>query len=171
MNLLRYSFVGLVIVLGFLTIVASSPCPCPERFTDMGDGTVKDNHSGLIWLKDASALGLHSWDDATGTETTDIMMLFNDGKITATDYTAGAYTDWRLPDVDELLDFWNRKCSIRCLKGSCNVNGFIGVQAGYYWSSTELDAALAWHVSTHIGYEGLTYKFEELCVWPVRYDL
>jgi hypothetical protein len=31
-------------------------CPTP-RFTDRGDGTIKDNLTGLIWLKNANCLG------------------------------------------------------------------------------------------------------------------
>ena len=36
-----------------------------NRFTDNGNGTVVDNDSGLIWLKDAHCLGIMNWYDAT----------------------------------------------------------------------------------------------------------
>ena len=32
------------------------------RFTDNGDGTVTDNLTGLIWLKDANCFGQKTWD-------------------------------------------------------------------------------------------------------------
>ena len=42
-----------------------------KRFTDMGDGTIRDNNTGLIWLKDASCSdlpltsdGKANWDNA-----------------------------------------------------------------------------------------------------------
>ena len=34
------------------------------RFTDNGNGTVTDNLTGLIWLKNADCLGLRAWDTA-----------------------------------------------------------------------------------------------------------
>ena len=36
------------------------PWPSP-RFTDKGDGTVTDNLTGLIWLKDANCFGGRTW--------------------------------------------------------------------------------------------------------------
>ena len=34
------------------------------RFTDNGDGTVTDNLTGLIWLKDANCFGTRTWNNA-----------------------------------------------------------------------------------------------------------
>jgi len=34
------------------------------RFTDQGDGTVMDNFTGLIWLKNADPAGLMNWQNA-----------------------------------------------------------------------------------------------------------
>jgi hypothetical protein len=31
------------------------------RFTDNGDGTITDNLTGLIWLKNANCFGLRNW--------------------------------------------------------------------------------------------------------------
>lgn len=36
------------------------------RFTDNGNGTVTDNLTGLIWLKDANCFGKRFWADALG---------------------------------------------------------------------------------------------------------
>ncbi|OAD19121.1 hypothetical protein THIOM_005259, partial [Candidatus Thiomargarita nelsonii] len=35
-----------------------------KRYIDNGDGTVTDNSSGLIWLKNANCFGVETWDKA-----------------------------------------------------------------------------------------------------------
>ncbi len=141
-----------------------------NRFTDRGDGTVRDNDSGLIWLKDASALGLHTWYDATA-PAPDVIADFNAGtEYDAEEYTAGTYTNWRLPDKDELDNFVNGTEVIRCTSGSCNVYDFVGVPSGYYWSSTEVGTDYAWYVSMHQGIVYDVHKAGSYYVWPVRSD-
>ena len=34
------------------------------RFTDNGDGTITDNLTGLMWLKDANCFGSQTWTNA-----------------------------------------------------------------------------------------------------------
>jgi hypothetical protein len=41
-------------------IQAGVPSPNP-RFSDTNDGTVKDNLTNLIWLKNAECFGLQTW--------------------------------------------------------------------------------------------------------------
>ncbi len=143
-----------------------------HRFTDLGNGTVRDNDSGLIWLKDASALGARTWYDATGTAP-NVIADFNAGtEYDAEEYTAGAYTDWRLPDKDELDNFVNGTEVIRCPSGSCNVYDFVGVQSFIYWSSTTYasNTYYAWLVGMHGGLVGYDDKVYNYYVWPVRSD-
>ena len=71
--------------------------PWPDlRFTDRADGTVRDNLTGLIWLKNANCFGTKTWTEALdncntlGTDMCDL----TDGS------EAGA---WRLPNINELL--------------------------------------------------------------------
>ena len=108
MKLLRFSCVGLVIVLGFLTIVASTPCPCPDgRFTDMGDGTVRDNDSGLIWLKCGGCTELPGTSNAAAdwNYAIDIAAFsLADGLCGLTD---GSHEgDWRIPTMAEWGGFF-----------------------------------------------------------------
>ena len=35
-----------------------------REFTDNNDGTVTDNQTGLIWLKEANCFGLRNWNEA-----------------------------------------------------------------------------------------------------------
>lgn len=77
--------------------------PIP-RFTDHGDGTVTDNLTGLMWLKDADCFG------ALGYETTyDTIADFNANPAgyACTEYTA-IHDDWRLANRTELLSLVDR---------------------------------------------------------------
>jgi hypothetical protein len=65
------------------------------RFTDDLDGTVRDNLTGLIWLKDAGCLGRHYWIDALTVSRT-----LANGACGLTDGSVAG--DWRLPNIKEL---------------------------------------------------------------------
>ena len=68
--------------------------PQGDRFTDNGDGTVTDNLTGLMWVKDPAQIpgGLFAstmyWYDAINA-------------CENLDYTG--HDDWRLPNINELL--------------------------------------------------------------------
>ena len=68
------------------------------RFTDLGDGTVMDKLTGLVWLKDANCFGNHLWQPAL-----DKVADFNTnpGNYSCQNYT-GSYSDWRVPNIVEL---------------------------------------------------------------------
>ena len=73
-----------------------------HRFTDKGDGTVMDNLTGLMWLKDADCFGARRWEEAL-----DIVADFNTNPTNydCVDYdeSAAPYDDWRLPNRKELF--------------------------------------------------------------------
>jgi hypothetical protein len=62
------------------------------RFRDNEDGTVTDNLTGLIWLKNANCFGSRTWNEAI----TDCNVLAN-GQCGLTDGSGGG--DWRLPNT------------------------------------------------------------------------
>ncbi len=108
MKLLSYSLVGLVIVLGFITILASSPTPTGgARFTDMGNGTVKDEDSGLIWLKNANCFVNFQGFDGYGRADWDTAMQAADhlesGQCGLSDGSVAG--NWRLPTIEEWAAF------------------------------------------------------------------
>ena len=80
---------------GDLQMGISSPDP---RFTDNLDGTVTDNLTGLIWLKDVHCMGVRDWADAL----TQIANLNMATDFSCSDYVAGTFDDWRFPNVKEL---------------------------------------------------------------------
>lgn len=68
--------------------------PTP-RLIDNGDGTVTDNLTGLIWLRETNCFGQEAWLDALS----DANELAS-GACSLTDGSMA--TDWRLPSISEL---------------------------------------------------------------------
>ena len=146
---------------------ATIPAP---RFTDSGNGTITDNLTKLVWLKNADVAGTtRTW----ATALTDLAQLNTDGTINGNDCedtsNRGAHqTDWRLPNCNELVSLtdlsnWNPALPTG--------HPFTNVQVNsYYWSGSTYasDIELAWFVYMSFGrvsYNGKTYSG---CVWPVR---
>jgi hypothetical protein len=134
--------------------------PTP-RFIDNRDGTVLDNLTGLLWLKNANCFGRpRTWQEALdgANNLADSQCGLKDGS------KAG---DWRLPNVRELqslLDFGKIAPALP------SAHPFSGVARGFYWSSTtSVGSPLdAWGV---VLIEGSTFagaKFLTWYVWPVR---
>jgi hypothetical protein len=69
--------------------------PTP-RFTDNNNGTVTDNLTGLIWMKNANAFGMRTWAQALS----DANGLHDDGINDLKDGSQAG--DWRLPNRKEL---------------------------------------------------------------------
>ena len=103
----------------------------------------------------------------------------------ATAYNGGGKTDWFLPSRKELDALCNEffkgrsgiKQSIDFCTGSGNTNPVIGTTNGiswsfaaadYYWSSSELNANLAWFQYFGNGFQGDFYKSATCYVRPVR---
>ncbi|MES0335666.1 MAG: DUF1566 domain-containing protein [Candidatus Magnetobacterium sp. LHC-1] len=110
--------------------------PSP-RFTDNGDQTVTDNLTGLMWTKSANLpIEAKMWNDALN-----YVSSMNSGGGTY------GYTDWRLPNINELESLAN--VSQASPDTWLNSQGFTNVQFDFHWSSTTYDSntSLAWGVS------------------------
>jgi hypothetical protein len=126
--------------------------PSP-RFTDNGDGTVTDNLTGLIWLKNANSFGGKTWADALNACNT----LADDGTNLTDGSVAG---DWRLPNVKELQSLIHFGFCYPALPDTAGTgqwsegNPFTNVPSLFYWSSTTYvgqrptPLAWAWTVAT-----------------------
>ena len=139
------------------------------RFTDNTNGTVTDNLTGLIWLKDANAFGSRNWATALADCNT-----LKSGEHGLTDGSSAG--DWRLPNVKELqslIDFayFNPALSNAAGTGHWAENdAFSGVESGYYYSSTTYagDSGLGLIVKLNGGRLVGDTKDSFYYVWPVR---
>ncbi len=145
----------------------SSPNP---RFTDNSDGTVTDNLTGLVWLKNANcASTTRAWAVAL----TDVANLNIAGTMNSNDCgdisNGGTYqTDWRLPNRKELRSLVNYGLSD--VATWLIDQGFTSVQANYYWSATYAapHSYNAWMVNMFNGTVNASVKVLPYYVWPVR---
>jgi hypothetical protein len=135
------------------------------RFSDQGDGTIRDNLTGLIWLKEADCFGTMPWDMA---------LSFANGLATGQcGLSDGSHAgDWRLPNREELESLIDFSRSDPALPTG---HPFANVRSYGYWSSTTSavpSTNCAWFVTMWIGY--LTYADKansDYYVWPVRGDI
>ncbi len=70
--------------------------PVP-RFTDNGNGTVRDNATGLVWLKNGSCLGNLQWVDAL-----EAVNSLAEGNVACNLTDQSVAGDWRVPNLNEL---------------------------------------------------------------------
>lgn len=97
---------------------ANNPAAIQPNFTDNEDGTISDNISGLMWIKNPVAAGIggtYNWETAITTcENLDYANIIK----------------WRLPNVKELMSVLNYQNN----PAICPDN--FTVSSGYYWTST-----------------------------------
>jgi hypothetical protein len=112
--------------------MAQRGVPWPaRRFVDNGDGTVSDQLTGLIWLKDAGCLASANWATA--------LTAANQLASGACGLTDGSKAgQWRMPNANELESLVDVEHANPALPAG---NGFTGVKlAAAYWSSTTYTA-------------------------------
>lgn len=128
------------------------------RFVDNGDGTITDNQTGLMWEKKSADGTVHDKDNAytwcvdsepdlncdgagnpmDGTILSTFLATLNGGSGFA------GYTDWRIPDCQELVSIvsfgelspsvdatFNNGCLATCDVTACSCTGTL-----FYWSSS-----------------------------------
>jgi len=131
------------------------------RFTDNSDGTVTDNVSGLIWLKNANCYGTRNWQTALNDSNA-----LASGSCGLTDSSVAG--DWRLPNVRELASLVDYQTNPAPTLPTGHP--FTSVVSNGYWSSTSyvLSPSLAWYVGFVNGSVSIFNKSNLLYVWPVR---
>lgn len=139
------------------------------RFTDNSDGTVTDHLSDLVWLKDAGCFGFDvTWDGAF-VEVGELNAGVEKG---CPEYAAGAFDDWRVPGILELVSLIDYGTSSGLPSGHPFL--FTGIGTCTYWSSTsDLNTPTkAWvgvfGPSTTASTVTTTPKSGDFCLWPVR---
>ncbi len=125
-----------------------------SRFTLSGD-CVTDNLTGLMWPRNGNLAGTTiNWDSAIDY---------------ANNLTLCGYSDWRLPNINELESLVN--ADVPDTATWLNTQGFYNVQSsGIYWSSTTGadGTSSAWLVGLWSGNVGSSGKDYNGYVWPVR---
>jgi len=134
------------------------PWPSP-RFTDNGNGTVKDNLTGLIWLKNANCYGKRAWANAV----TSCRNLANGACGLSDGSTAGS---WRLANIKELMSLLDFGQYSLIPAGA----PFTSRQVLNYWASTTYpkDTGSAYAMGFNKGQVGFMGKGNANYVWPVR---
>ena len=119
----------------------------PQSYTDLGNGIIRDNVTGLMWQKD-TAPGTYMWYQAN---------------TYSENLTLGGYSDWRLPTMKELLtivDSGRFNPSINTM--------FPGTYPSGYWSSTFIDTKSVWYVNFSFGLERSLLNYDYDYVRAVR---
>jgi hypothetical protein len=130
------------------------------RFGVESEGTVIDNETGLMWLKDADFFGgALPWQVAQ-----QYIAEMNEGKR-----ENFGHTDWRLPAIKELSSLIEEGRSYPALPGG---NPFVNVSNGYYWSSTGGVNVVSYAWTADMGSGSVRMDYISFCnflsAWPVR---
>jgi hypothetical protein len=131
-----------------------------DRFTDNNDGTVIDNCTKLIWLKNANCYGRENWNDAKASASS-----LKNGICKLSDNSDAG--DWHLPSLNELQSLIDYSRYNLALPSG---HPFSGVQSSDYWSATTYadNTSNAWSVSLNNGIVTISDKAHTDYVWPVR---
>ena len=119
-----------------------------SRFLDLGDGTVADRRTGLMWQKEAAVVVVHGRISAAGDAG------WQDALRYCNELELGGHTDWRLPNVRELQSIVDYGRSAPC------IDPVFEAVPSWYWSSTTVAAhpGSAWYVHFNDGYLGCGNK-------------
>ena len=129
----------------------------PDGTTPITGQVVLDQLTGLMWTKDADGPGYGmSWTSALN-------------YITGMNAGAGTYgyTDWRLPNIRELLSLVNFG---GCYPYTIDPTIFSTVREDYYWTSTTNSCHnwTAWRIDMYDGDPSTYEKIMDHYIWPVR---
>ncbi|KJU85698.1 secreted protein containing DUF1566, partial [Candidatus Magnetobacterium bavaricum] len=141
---------------GALMIGVAWPNP---RFTANADQTVTDTLTDLIWTKDAGTptVGSCTGGGKTWQAALDYVACLNTA-------TYLGYSDWRLPNVNEIESLVNG--GQPNTSAWLNSQGFTNVQSSHYWSSST--TFFARYVDMDYGDVGSSFMTDKYYVWPVR---
>jgi hypothetical protein len=138
-----------------------------DRFTDNGDGTVTDNTSGLIWLKDAGCIW-GGWQADAWFSTNSL----HSGQCGLSDGSNEG--DWRMPTREE----WKHLvCPQYNDPAMCNTVGtgpwteadpFVDVRSEIYWTNETGSGFFAWAIDLLTGNEIYIDYQSSARSWPVR---
>ncbi len=145
----------------------------PLSYVDNGDGTITDVNTGLMWEKKSDDGSIHDWD--TVYTWGDAFAVHVAGLNSA---VFAGHTDWRVPNVKELLSIvdyerdepvvdpvFNTGCAPACTVTTCSCTVL-----GGYWSATSNvnSPGSAWALGTFNGNNVIALKNTSVPVRAVR---
>jgi len=150
--------------------VKPNGCPVPassSRYSDNGDGTVTDNRTGLIWMKNASCYGGLRWK-----EVMQWVAKLEHGQCGLRDDSRAGM--WRLPTINEWKAMVDKRYKNPALSNAAGTghwddgDAFSGVPTGdaEYWSSTKYSRSSMWYMDINSG--NVNDSRNLLDVWAVR---
>ena len=119
----------------------------PAALVSLGDGTVKDTNTNLIWLQNWNINERAAW----GTQ-----------KNWADNLTFAGSSDWELPEISEFVDLFTAYGDLGL------VPEFTNVQFGSYWSGTEIAGNVAWSFNPLSGGQSGVVKSGQFFAVAVR---
>jgi hypothetical protein len=157
--IIRYSAVLFLRIFSVLTLLLSLPSTgaaqtCKDsilastpdaNFTINNDGTVTHNTTGLVWMR--CSLG-QNWDGMACSGSPESFTWAN-GLQAGNGFEFAGFTDWRLPNKNELESIVEE----RCYSPAINVSVFPDTPFAYFWSSSPYAAfsQAAWSVDFGYG--------------------
>lgn len=123
---------------------SSNSATCAPSYADNANGTITDNCTNLMWKKCSEGMtynaGTGACDGAASIYTWALAL----GQCEGLTFPASSYTDWRLPNIKELMSIVNYQNA----GPSINTTYFPGFVSGTYWSSTtdKVIPGNAWNV-------------------------
>jgi hypothetical protein len=140
-----------------------------NRYTDNGNGTIIDNRTRLIWLKEANCFGEQDWETAMQSA-----RQLADGQCGLIDGSRQGM--WRLPTKLEWKAMIDNSYTFPTLSNSVGTgiwtegDAFTGVQTNFYWSSSTHPENKfgAWHVNLGLGQVYEDHRSLKKAVWAVR---
>jgi len=142
-----------------------------NRFTDMGNGTVRDNRSNLLWLKEGNAFGPMWCSSALAAANS-----LESGEHGLTD--GSSQGDWRLPTKSEWEEFFDNNYSYPAISNAAgdgrwsqgDAFNFSSNSTAFFWSQTAYDSNM--HVAYLDKGRMVLYPCHNhgIWVWPVRTD-
>ena len=123
-----------VLLFGACSIVHAQTCPdglatiSDGRFEDQEDGTIYDTETGLLWWRCSWG---SEWSAAQCREEP-VQVGWADALALAQEQTMAGYTNWRLPNINELQSIvdWG------CFEPAVKMSVFPDIENGRYWSSS-----------------------------------
>ncbi|MCI5149237.1 MAG: DUF1566 domain-containing protein [Candidatus Electrothrix sp. MAN1_4] len=134
----------------------SIPASTPDsQLVDNGDGTITDLRTGLIWKKCLEGVSGNLCDTDSPDYFTWQEALQQPGVVNNAGGFAG-YTDWRLPNIRELVSIVEEQCSGPAI----NLNRFPNTPTSGVWSGSPgaFNSGSAWYVGFFAGYSGVVFR-------------